>query len=102
MIHVIAAINVKSARFQEFTAIFKANVPAVLAEDGCVRYEPTVDVPTGLPPQIPHRPATLTVVEAWASVEHLNRHLQAPHMLAYKEKVKDMVEGVSIQVLGAA
>jgi quinol monooxygenase YgiN len=38
-------------------------------------------------------------VEAWESLDALRNHLKAPHMLDYKEKVKDMVKSVSLKVL---
>lgn len=102
MIHVIAAIEVKPGRLGDFLKIFKANVPNVLAESGCVHYEPTLDFDSKLPPQIPLRPNVMTVVEGWESLDHLNAHLRSPHMLAYKEAVKDMVVGVKLQVLRPA
>ena len=51
MIHVIASISVKKGCLAEFIEVFKANVPNVLREQGCVEYVPTIDVATGLPPQ---------------------------------------------------
>jgi len=35
-------------------------------------------------------------------VEALQDHLKTPHMLAYREKVKDMVVDLSLKVLQAA
>lgn len=102
MIHVIASITVRPGKREAFVAIFKANVPNVLAEDGCVSYAPTIDLETGLPPQVPLRDHVVTIVEAWESLDHLRAHLKAPHMLAYKEQVKDLVESVSLQVLQPA
>jgi quinol monooxygenase YgiN len=99
MIHVIASIEIRPGSRQAFVGIFKENVPNVLAEKGCIRYEPTADVDTGLPPQGGVRPNVVTIVEAWESLEHLKAHLAAPHMAAYREKVKDMVVGVKLQVL---
>jgi quinol monooxygenase YgiN len=43
MIHVIAIIRCKPGRRQEVIDIFNANVPAVLAEAGCIAYEAAVD-----------------------------------------------------------
>jgi len=51
MINVIASIRVKEGRRAEFLDIFKANIGTVLHEKGCLEYVPTIDVPTGLPPQ---------------------------------------------------
>ena len=45
---------------------------------------------------------TVTVVEKWESLEALRDHLVAPHMVAYKEQVVDIVEGLEIKVLEEA
>ncbi len=101
MINVIASIRVKAGNLLTFLEIFKSNVPNVKEEKGCIDYYPTVDVDSGLPPQSLDE-NTVTVIEKWESLEALYDHLNAPHMLAYKEKVKDIVEGVSIKVLQEA
>jgi quinol monooxygenase YgiN len=98
MIHVLASIQVKPGCKSKFLDIFKANIPAVKAEIGCIEYRPTVDVETGLPPQRLD-PDQVVIIEKWASLEDLRAHLGAPHMAAYREKVKDLVAGVSLKVL---
>lgn len=102
MIHVIATISIRPGKRDEFLAALKANVPNVLAEEGCLGYSPAVDLETDLPPQIPLRENAVTIVEAWESLDHLRAHLKAPHMLEYKKQVKDLEEGVSLQVLEQA
>ncbi len=101
MINVIASIQIKEGRVSEFIEIFKANVPKVLEEKGCIEYVPTIDVPTGLPPQALNE-NVVTIIEKWDSLEALQAHLSAPHMLAYKEKVEGIVDGMSIKVLKEA
>ena len=98
MIIVIAAITVKAGMRDDFLKIFNSNVPNVLAEDGCIEYIPTVDYPTGLPPQQCDE-NIVTIVEKWQSMEALEAHLQAPHMLDYKEAVKDMVVNLELKIL---
>lgn len=98
MIHVIATIQIKEGRVPEFLEIFKANVPNVLGEEGCIEYVPTVDAPTGLPPQELDE-NVVTIIEKWESIEALQAHLSAPHMIDYKEKVENLVGGMSIKVL---
>ena len=44
----------------------------------------------------------VTIVEAWESVDALRAHLKAPHMLTYREQVKDLVKEIKIQVLEPA
>ncbi len=101
MINVIASIRVKTEKFSEFLEIFKSNVPSVRDESGCIEYFPAVDIDADLPPQSLDE-NVVTIIEKWESLEALRDHLNAPHMLAYKEKVKDIVEGVSIKVLQEA
>jgi quinol monooxygenase YgiN len=101
MIHVIASIRVQPGHRSRFLEIFKSNVLAVRAEKGCMEYRPTIDVDAGLPPQV-LEPDTVVVIEKWDSLEALRAHLASPHMLAYREKVKDLVSGVSLKVLQEA
>ena len=98
MIHVIASIHIKEGQVNGFLDIFKANVPKVLEEKGCMEYAPTVDVPTGLPPQEVN-PDVVTIIEKWNSLEDLTAHLSSPHMLAYREKTKTLVEKMSVKIL---
>ena len=101
MINVIASIHVKDGHVSEFIQIFKSNVANVLEEKGCIEYVPTVDVQTGIPIQ-ECNDNVVTIIEKWGSVEDLQAHLAAPHMRAYHEKVKDIVEKVAVKVLEAA
>ena len=101
MINVIASICVKAGRLSDFLEIFKSNVPNVREERGCIEYFPSVDIDADLPPQRLDE-NVVTIIEKWESLEALRDHLKAPHMLAYKEKVKDIVEDVSLKVLQKA
>ena len=101
MIHVIASIRVKQGKRDEFLDIFKSNVPSVREEKGCIAYTPAVDEDAGLPPQVLDE-QVVTVLEQWESLDALRAHLKTPHMLAYREKVKDIVENLTIKVLKEA
>jgi quinol monooxygenase YgiN len=48
-----------------------------------------------LPPQILDA-NVVTVIEKWESLDALRNHLVTPHMKAFFEKRKDMVEGGSL------
>lgn len=98
MIHVLATIRIKPGCKIRYLEIVKDNVPAVKAEKGCLEYRPTVDAHSGLPNQLLD-PDSIIIVEKWESLEALRLHLAAPHMLAYREKVKDLVSGVSLHVM---
>lgn len=101
MINVIASIHIKEGHLSGFLKVLKSNVSNVLQEPGCIEYLPTIDVPTGLAPQA-FNGNGVTIIEKWASLEALQAHLSAPHMLAYRDKVKDLVEKMSIKVLTEA
>jgi quinol monooxygenase YgiN len=101
MIYVIASIRVQPGCLSRFLEILKSNVPAVRAETGCLDYRPTVDINAGLPPQL-LEPDTVVIIEKWDSLEALRNHLASPHMLAYREKVKELVLSVSLKVLQEA
>ena len=101
MVNVIASIEVKEGHLAEFTKIFIDNVPNVLAEEGCIEYTPTVDIPTNIEVQETNK-NIVTIIEKWESLDHLYAHLKAPHMNTYREKVKDIVVGVTIKVLTEA
>ena len=101
MISVIASIKLKPARLSEFIRIFKANIPKVRQEKGCIEYFPAIDVDVKLPVQ-KLDDNLVTIIEKWDSPEDLMAHLASPHMADYREKVKDIVESVSIKVLREA
>lgn len=84
-----------------FMEQFKANLPAVRSEEGCIEYVPTVDVDMDLPPQSLD-PTMMTVVEQWESEAALRAHLVAPHMDRYRAAVKGLVEAVTLKVLQEA
>lgn len=102
MIHVIATIELADGKREAFLEEFHRIVPLVRAEEGCLEYGPTIDVATGLAAQAPPRDNVVVVVEKWASLEALRAHLVAPHMTAYRPRVKDLVVGVNLQVLQPA
>jgi len=101
MIHVIASVRVKPGKRQELLDLFKVNLPKVKEEKGCIQYFPAVDVVTGLPPQSLDQ-NMVTVIETWESVEALKDHLGTPHMAAFFEKERPLVEGSTIKILQEA
>ena len=94
MIHVIASVRVKPGRIGDLLDLMKSIAPTVRQEKGCIRYIATVDIASGLPPQVLDA-NLVTLIETWESLEALRNHLATPHMAAYFEKRKEMVEGAS-------
>ncbi|MEO5734707.1 MAG: antibiotic biosynthesis monooxygenase family protein [Rubrivivax sp.] len=102
MIHVIATLDLASGTRAEVLAAFAQVVPLVLAETGCLAYEPTIDAETDLAMQSKLGPDRLTIVERWSSLEALHAHAAAPHMQTHRDRVKGCVQGREIRVLVAA
>ena len=99
MIQVIATIELQPDYLDEYLRVLNENVPRVKAEEGCLAYEPTIDVDSGLPFQGGVRANVVTLVEAWTDLDAIHAHLKTPHMAAYREAVKNYVKDVRIQVL---
>lgn len=101
MIHVTATISLKPGVMSEYLELLAANCRLVRAETGCVSYVPTRDVDSGIATQEPLRPDTIIICEQWTSLETLHAHLAAPHMATWRQRVKDLVAGVRLQVTEA-
>jgi len=102
MVHGIAIITTKPGRLQKVLEAFRANMPAVHAEHGCIEYAPATDFTAVLPIQTDFGPETFVVIEKWESAEALQAHAVAPHMIAYGARVKDDISTRVIHVLQPA
>jgi quinol monooxygenase YgiN len=85
MIRVIAILTAKPGRRDDILALFKANVPAVLQEKGCLEYGPVIDAEGG-----------------GSNQAKLDAHRVAPHMAAFGRAAKDMFASRTIHVLSPA
>ncbi len=99
MIHVIAVITAKPGMRENILTHFRANVPAVRAEKGCIEYGAAFDADPALGFQAKLGPDTFMVVEKWESMEALKAHAAAPHMAAYAGKTKEFVANRLIHIL---
>jgi quinol monooxygenase YgiN len=99
MIHVIAVITAKPGQREAILKHFRANVPAVRAEKGCIEYGAVVDADPALPFQTKWGPDTFVVVEKWQYLDSLKEHAAAPHMIAYGAKTKEFVKDRTIYIL---
>src|SRR5262245_13293129 len=99
MIHVIAIISAKPGKREEILKHFRANVPAVRAEKGCIEYGATIDAENAQPIQTKYGAETFVVVEKWESMDALKAQAAAPHMAAYGAKTKEMIASRVIHIL---
>ena len=102
MIHVIATITCTPGKRETFLAEFRKIVPLVLQERGCMAYAPTVDCAAALAVPTAARADIAVIVEQWHDLACLKAHQVAPHMTAYRERVKGLVVSVAVQVLDPA
>ena len=99
MIHVIAVITAKPGMREEVLQAFRANVPNVRAEPGCIEYGAAIDSEPVLKFQAALGPDTFMVVEKYQDLDALKAHAGSPHMAAYSAKTKDMVASRTIHIL---
>ncbi len=102
MVYVIATIELASGKRSAFLAEYAKVVSLVRAEAGCIEYAAAVDAETGLALQTRMGPDKVTIIEKWASVDALAAHDAAPHMQAYRARVKDYVRSKEVRVLAPA
>ena len=102
MIHVIAVITAKPGQRDAILKEFRANMPAVHAEKGCIEYGPAVDADGVGGFQAKFGADTFVVIEKWESLEALKAHAAAPHMAAYAARTKEMIQNRVIHVLTPA
>ncbi|NIF22099.1 putative quinol monooxygenase [Candidatus Pantoea multigeneris] len=97
MIHVIAIIKAKPGMRDQIISHVQENIPAVIAEEGCIEYRPVIDLSaeavTGFGAD------TLVIIEKWRDETCLKNHSVAPHMKNYAEKVKDFIQERTIHIL---
>ena len=99
MIHVIAVITARPGKREAILQAFRANVPAVRAEKGCLEYGAAVDADNALPLQTKWGPDTFLVIEKWETMDALKAHAAAPHMAAYGAKTREMIASRVIHIL---
>ena len=99
MIHVLAIITTQPGRRAGVLEAFRANVPAVHAEDGCVQYVGVVDAPGGLTIQTPLGEDSFAVIEQWQSLDALKAHGASAHMVAYGKRTRELLVSRVIHIL---
>lgn len=102
MIHVLAFITAHPGKREALLAEFRANMPNVHAEAGCIEYAPVIDAEGFGRFGPPLGADVFVVIEKWASAEALRAHAAAPHMAAYAARTKPLIAGRVIRVLAGA
>ena len=99
MIHVIAILTARPGLREKVLQAFNANVPNVLAEDGCIEYGAAVDIEGAVPA---FGPDTFVVVEKWRDLAALKAHAASAHMQAYSTATREWMDKRAVHVLDPA
>ena len=102
MIKVLAILTAQPGRREELLALFRANVPNVKAEAGCIEYQPCVDAEGFGGAQAALGPDTFVAVETWADAAALKAHFTTPHMVEYAKASKPLLAERKIHILTSA
>ena len=102
MIHVVAIITTKPSKREEVLAAFNEIIATVMEEEGCIEYGPTIDATDAPNMQTRFGPNTFVVIEKWSSAQALDAHSKSPHMAAYGEKIKHLIDDRVIHILASA
>ena len=98
-IHVVAVITAKMGMREKILEAFHQNSSTVRQEQGCMEYMACVDADDAGALQTMLGDETFVVVEKWESLGALKDHAASPHMAAYAQKTKDLIESRVIHVL---
>jgi len=99
MIHVIAVLTAKPGKRDALLKEFRANVPNVKAEPGCIEYGAAVDAEPGPSFQAKFGADAFVVIEKYKDMEALKAHAASPHMKAYGEKARDLLAYRKVYIL---
>lgn len=99
MIHVIAVITTKPDKRSLVLEAFHDNIPAVLAETGCIEYQPVIDAENAIAAQDSIGEDTFVVIEKWNTMADLEAHSKSAHMAAYAKKVGGYISDRKVHVL---
>ncbi len=102
MIYVVAVITAKPGMREAILQHFRANLPAVRAEKGCIEYTPVIDSGNAPRFQTPAGPDAVLVIEKWESMDALAAHAVAPHMKAFAAKIRDLMASRAVHILSPA
>lgn len=102
MIHVISTIRVQPGKRDACLAVLHDTAAHMKTVPGCLAYNITVDLPSGLTAQGTLRPDAVTLVQQWENLEAYRAHLKSDYMQGFKDKIRFLVRSIRLQVLQPA
>jgi quinol monooxygenase YgiN len=99
LIHVLAILTAKPGLRGKILEAFNANVPNVVAEDGCIEYGAAVDAENATPA---FGADTIVVIEKWRDLDALKAHAASAHMRAYSASTREWMADRAVHILNPA
>jgi len=90
VIYVIAELTLKPGTTDKAVAQARKAVAETNKENGCIFYQMHLNIGD---------PTRLVVVERWESREALSRHMETPHLKAWREAGKEFVAARKIEII---
>ena len=90
IVNVVAAIAAKPGQEKRVEEILMGLVQPSRQDKGCILYDLHRDL---------DNPGVFVFYEAWESREMLEAHLNAPHLLAWREKAPELAASMDVKVL---
>lgn len=90
IVNVVAVIAAKPGQEQRVEELLRGLVQPSRQDKGCILYDLHRDLAN---------PGVFVFYEAWESREMLEAHLNAPHLLAWREKATELAAGMDVKVL---
>jgi len=96
MIHIVAILTAKPGQRAALLTRFKAALPAVLAEDGCLEYAPVIDLESSA---AKYGEDSFVVIEKWRDQAAIDAHGTAAAMVSFVADTKDVLAKIEVHRL---
>jgi quinol monooxygenase YgiN len=96
MIHIVAILTAQPGQREALLTRFKAAVPAVLAEDGCLEYAPVVDLDSS---SLKFGEDCIIVIEKWRDQAALDAHGKGAAIGSFVADTKDVLAKLDVHLL---
>jgi quinol monooxygenase YgiN len=90
VIYVIAELRIKPGMAEKAAAAARACIGETVKEDGCISYDLYQSVTD---------PNRVVFVERWTSRDALTRHLETPHLKAWRAAAAEFVTDRKVEVV---
>jgi quinol monooxygenase YgiN len=92
VIYVVAQLTLKPGMAEKAATAARLVVAGTVKEDGCISYEAHLSVSD---------PTHMVIVERWTSREALQRHMDTPHLKAWRAAGAEFVVGRKVEIITA-